>query len=388
MRERVGAATKRAEFDAHLQLCSGFYCLIRATAFGKWGREVFSFANDSERPWLGEDERAVEDGLVGVFHEAAIRATSNNNEETKHPYSLRVTETEDIPVSEWVDQCLLHAARVTAGKHDMIDIPDSLSKRLGLVPELRNQLTERLVWARSDRKYRRSNIAGACSYVDLLPLATCYGVRDYVRAKIEPGALCWARRIGQKDPSPAFWDRVRRIAVRAFSMRGSAPQKQCLVAMPQLINACLATPPDPEVFKIILDSGADVKFRLGYGPVFWTGNSFYVNLTGCSMLEFIVTIALATTIVVGGPAASARAWSLWLPVLQLLACWHHKLDLRLAKSIVGRCRVRFGGLGRNRLTCLAAEDLLGVLRFDGDGADSSNHRVWKTIEENIGRAKK
>jgi hypothetical protein len=386
MRERVGAAIKRAEFDAHLQLCSGFYCLIRATAFGEWGREVFSFASNPERPSLGEDERAVEDSLVGAFHEVAIRATSknNSNEETKHPYSLR--ETEDIAVPEWIDQCLHHAARVTAGKHDMIDILDSLSKRLGPVPKLRNLLTKRLARAGSDREDRGWTMSKTCSYVDLLPLATCYGVRDYVRAKIEPGALCWARRLGHKDPSPAFRDRVRRIAVRAFSMRGSAPQKQCLVAMPLLINACLATPPDPEVFKILLDSGADVKFRSGNSPMFWAGPSFHMDLTGCPMLEFIVAVALATSIVVGGPAASARAWSLWLPVLQLLACWHHKLELRLAKSIVGRCRSSISGLYDPR-TLLAAEDLLGVLRFDGDGADSSDPRVWKTIKEKIARPK-
>lgn len=82
-RERVGAATKHSGFDAHLQLCSGFYCLIRATAFGAWSREPFSFAALDGPLLLNPDSRAVEAGLVGAA--AQVRLQGHRRPPMDHP---------------------------------------------------------------------------------------------------------------------------------------------------------------------------------------------------------------------------------------------------------------------------------------------------------------
>lgn len=182
-RERVGAATKHSGFDAHLQLCSGFYCLIRATAFGAWSREPFSFAALAGPLLLDPDSRAVEDGLVGAAA-AQVRPTK---------------DTTAVP--RWITQCLHHAALATPPS--TLAILDSLSSKLALVPELRDHLTaECLAPSGTPRARFRLSFHGGepPSYMDLLPLATRHGVAAYVRAKVAPGALCWAHRADYRGP--------------------------------------------------------------------------------------------------------------------------------------------------------------------------------------------
>lgn len=86
------------------------------------------------------------------------------------------------------------------------------------------------------------------------------------------------------------------------------------------LSACLCAPPDPEVFKILLDSGADVGFRLGVRPRIWVGERLYVDLRRGTMLEMIVAVALATAVAADGPDEAARAWGLWVPVFDVLTC--------------------------------------------------------------------
>lgn len=86
------------------------------------------------------------------------------------------------------------------------------------------------------------------------------------------------------------------------------------------LSACLCGPPDPEVFKILLDSGADVGFRLGVRPRIWVGERLCVDPRRGTMLEMIVAVALATAVAADGPDEAAPAWGLWVPVFDVLTC--------------------------------------------------------------------
>lgn len=374
-RERVGAATKHSGFDAHLQLCSGFYCLIRATAFGAWSREPFSFAALDGPLLLNPDSRAVEAGLVGA--------------------AAQVRTSKDTAVPQWITQCLHHAALAApTSNHPTLAILDSLSNKLALVPELRDHLTaECFMPSCTPRARFRLSFHGGepPSYIDLLPLATRHGVAAYVRAKVAPGALCWAHRADYRGPLLALREKVRgMIALGTLAARAPpAPQTRGVVAMPLLLSACFCAPPDPEVFGILLDSGADVGFRLGHHgrPRIWAGERLYVDLRRGTMLEMIVAVALGTSVAADGADEAARAWGLWGPVFAVLTSRRHRLDVGLAKSVVGRCRILTPRVSRDPSTCLKAEDLVGVLCADGEQADRNDARVWKVIMQKAFRPK-
>lgn len=69
------------------------------------------------------------------------------------------------------------------------------------------------------------------------------------------------------------------------------------------------------------------------------GERLYVDLRRGTMLEMIVAVALATAVGADGPDEAARARGFWVPVFDVLTSRRHKLDIGLAKSVVGRCRI-------------------------------------------------
>lgn len=376
-RERVGAATNHSGFDAHLQLCSGFYCLTRATAFGASSREPFSFAALDGPLLLNPDSRAVEAGLVGA--------------------AAQVRTSKDTAVPQWMTQCLHHAALATPpSKHPTLAILDSLSSKLALVPELRDQLTQECLTPSCTprARFRLSFHDGEPpSYIDLLPLVTRHGVAAYVRAKVAPGALCWAHGADYRGPPLALREKVRGIitlgtlAARAPPPPGAADagRRGDALASERVFRRAAGpggvwdpagqrgrrrVPPGPPRAAEDLGGGAALR-----GPAAGT------------MLEMIVAVALGTAVAADGADEAARAWGLWGPVFAVLTSRRHRLDVGLAKSVVGRCRILTPRVSRDPSTCLKAEDLVGVLCANGEQADRNDARVWKVIMQKVSRPK-
>lgn len=179
------------------------------------------------------------------------------------------------------------------------------------------------------------------------------------------------------------------MALGTLAVQASVYRRRDVVAMPLLLSACFGAPPDAEVFEILLDSGADVGFRLlgHHGARIWMGERLYVDLRRGTMLEMIVALALGTAVGADGADEAARAWGLWGPVFGVLTGRRHRLDVALAKSVVRRCRILKTRVSRDPPTCLKAEDLAGVLCGDGGQADRNDARVWKAIMQKIFKPK-
>lgn len=109
--EKVGNATRESDFDAHLQLCSALYCLMKAVAFSTW-------ANSSP------GDPTVTYHLTDAFQTPDSMSRGNQ-----------------YVVMKWFTECLKSASRVTVGNHDMINVLDSLNNDLKALPRLRRQLS-------------------------------------------------------------------------------------------------------------------------------------------------------------------------------------------------------------------------------------------------------
>lgn len=97
-------------------------------------------------------------------------------------------------VMKWFTECLKSASRVTVGNHDMINVLDSLNNDLKALPRLRIQLSAEVALSTDSPVEQHGwffmdwSVSGRgilFIYDDLLPLATRYGVTDYVRAKAQ-----------------------------------------------------------------------------------------------------------------------------------------------------------------------------------------------------------
>lgn len=222
--EKVGNATRESDFDAHLQLCSAFYCPMKAVAFSTW-------ANSSP------GDPTVTDHLKDAF---------------QTPDSM--SRGSQYVVMKWFTERLKSASHVTVGNHDMINVLDSLNNDLKALPRLRRQLSAEVAlstdspvdehgWFFMDWSVSGRGILFI--YDDLLPLATRYGVTDYVQAKAQssaryysphnPYASNWARllKFVFGRPIPAFRDG------RGYFQTSLYP------------NASLVDPPSPEMFKAL-----------------------------------------------------------------------------------------------------------------------------------------
>lgn len=294
---------------------------------------------------------------------------------------------------KWFTECLKSASRVTVGNHDMINVLDSLNNDLKALPRLRRQLSAEVAlstdspvdehgWFFMDWSVSGRGILFI--YDDLLPLATRYGVTDYVRAN----AQSWARYYSPHNPYASNWARLLKFVfghpIPAYRDRRGCFQTSLYP------NACLVDPPSPEMFKALLGCHgaagklASVLSNPIMSPVTHaTARIDRVRLYGLSVLGVIVGVALISSVARKTASAASQAWSQWVPVLRLFTMsYGQRLDIRLAKAVTEQCQHFPTGRRPNwRKTYLAAEDLVRIL--ETDCTESNFIDNWRIIIKNI-----
>ena len=391
--EKAGKARRDPDFDAHLQLCAGFYCLMKAAAFSTW-------ANSSP----GDPDAT--DHLTGAF-------------QTPDSITKRNKKRGEEAVVKWFTECLKRASSVTVGKHDMINALDSLNHDLKALPRLRKQLfayvplaSKGITLSPYSPIKRHGYFFGDLSvtsqpreldftsgYDDLLPYAIRFGITDYVQAKAQSVT---------SNHENQLYNSVRARVRQLLHKRPIPPHRDHRGSFRTLLylHACLADPPDPEMFKAFLGChGASSKQHSVFSlanclPLFCAITSAHsLVLDGLSVLEVTVGIALISSIAQQIPSAASREWRHWVPVLQLVAAsYDQRLDIHLAKAFTKNFGLRYRGAGPRgprppgvRLrdkdprpqgsTALAPEDLVKI--FEIDCTDSNCINNWITILEKV-----
>lgn len=346
--EKIGNATRESGFDAHLKLCSGFYCLTKAVEFGSWTAS----RNDAK----------------AIAHLTDAFTPTNSNRISYNATELVVT---------WFTECLKRASLVTVGNHEMVNVLDSLDKDLKDLPRLRQELSG---VARATRTLFFAVEEGPITYDDLLPFATRFGVAHYVRAKAKPQATHHLN-------VPYISTRARLLnSVFGRPIPPHRNQRQRYHTS-LLVNACLIDPPSPEMFQSLVSchgAGSELRSAL-YRPNIplytrATSGSDIVHLYGLSMLEIIVGTALISSVARKTASAASQAWSQWVPVLRLFAgSYSQRLDIRSAKAVTERYEhlPLTGPRPMWTKTALTPEDLVKVLEIDCP--DSNCIGNWRTI---------
>ncbi|KAK1834932.1 hypothetical protein QBC39DRAFT_275959 [Podospora conica] len=332
---RVATATRGTDFDAYLQLCSGFHCLIKAN---------------------------MKDG-----------------------------EIKPLLIS-----CLTCASRVTTGKHQMIEILDSLDHDYKSRRNLKG--IDRLLWIQGWESEVLENghglrlilPAGApIFHNDILPLATRFGVTDYVRVRAEPGGLYWTDTPSPNEPSVR--DMVRGTALGRLLLSRASKQterpKSSKFALPLFLVACFGTPPNVEMFEYFLGRGAHTipewPFRMELKLQAPTMNTHALLKPHSPMLEVAVTVALFSAFA-QGPLLAGKAWGSWAPIFDIFASEGKKLDMGLATAVAKRFKVTRRERAPTNRTRLSRQDL--VMVFDSLRPGSNLTVNWEVICNRVRKA--
>lgn len=367
--ERLGNATRESDFDGHLQLCSAFYCLMKAVAFSTW-------ANSSTGDPTGTDH------LTEAFQ--------TPNSTAKQDY-----ERGETAVIQWFAECLKRASRVTVGNHEMINILDCLDNDLKGLRRLRRRLSNNVA-RRTDSSvdqhgwlFMEEDTFGTgmlITYDDLLPFATRFGVAHYVRAKAKSQATY---RRTHSSAAVSTWTRLINFVI-AYPISAHRDRQGCYHRS-LFLNACLVDPPSLGTFQALLSHyGAagtprSALLRPSVFPTTHASSRYHsIGLSGLSVVEVIVCVALLSSLVHEDEYAASQAWGQWVPVLQLLAAaFGQTLDLRSAKAVTKRYKhLPYGAHGLRQdwtKTALTPEDLVKVLEIDSP--DSNCIGNWRTILE-------
>jgi hypothetical protein len=291
-------------WDAHLQLCSAAYCMIKT--------------------FLRENSADADRGL-------------------------------------WIAKCLGPASRVVTGKHYMIDILDSLRKNAKTHPCL---LPPTLYDSYPEENLCLRKSSGFVFEDGFLALATRFGITEYLRARAPPGALSSVLfREGPKTiwvdlPSRSFRRRLRwftrifrseqpNVPTPRSTQTGSLPLAMS-APLPLLLDACFAFPPNHELFRCLLDQEADYNLRLGDDERF--AFQFRYARDGLFLVKSIPVLAVvvAAAIIITGsrsdPIEQRKLWTLWVQVLTVFKEFGAQFDHQLARTVADSFRRNVDGV--------------------------------------------
>ncbi|KAK3326017.1 hypothetical protein B0H66DRAFT_530023 [Apodospora peruviana] len=165
-----------------------------------------------------------------------------------------------------------------------------------------------------------------------LALTTRFGVADYLRARVSNGAQSDLKNIikGKRADD----SKLRRLTGTLLRQKPKTAAERAY-RRPLLVDACFCFPPKVEVFRCLLDHGADYNQTV-FTPDCFLGNrarsfseAITFELEGISLLAVVVAAAIITSMSHRDQDRQRETWDSWTRVLELFA----KRGARLRRTI-------------------------------------------------------
>ncbi|KAK5651188.1 hypothetical protein OQA88_12736 [Cercophora sp. LCS_1] len=297
IRSKMDGALAETTFDPHLQLCSAYLAMIKTSG--------------SVSP---KGPLTPSDSLLDLF-----------------------------------ESCLKFASRITRGKDQLLRIMHCLHR-------IRRLHSDKFASSLYDKRVCQTPLRVSVGVLKLytfsgdefLNVATRAGVFEYLKSRVRSGALsdvkCTVNRERANAPARlmlAAWRNATALAGKLPNGREAITDRSPL---PLLLDACLCSPPNVDVFRLLLERGAKYhsvlripNLWLVYGPEPVTApRTLRFKTRGASLLAVVVGAALLAVVSEEGSTAQRDLWEKWARVLRLFVTHGAKLDESLAGRVAER----------------------------------------------------